>query len=684
MDRDSYLDTVSPSAVAIHRAIPTRDLPEFEALSLRNQQQIATLLEAFEVINTAATLTAGYAAAAAVYGGPRGFSTHTLRRKFKEYRDSNGDWRVLINDTLEGTAQDKFPEAFLQEVQRRADANSRSIESALKQLRSDWTLGREIPGYGTWRDWWRRTRPHRPLPAHPPGHPGGWSPRNLRRLLDKSKFRSTAHKLGLTAAKKFRPGLKQTRVGCPVGHIIQWDDLEHDFFVNDFGHEQAVRPLELFAHDYASAYKTFWGCKPKWRDDEGFTKKLSGDMMRLVVAGHFYMHGYLPEVGTICVAEHGTACFNEEMRRILYDATGGMITVSDSGFDGRAAHAGLYHGSWRGQPGHKASLESSNNLVHNRTGHFPGQTGPSVARRPEHLHGALKHNSQLIEARRWMPAELHHHLDHPFLEYSQGMRMLSEVYHQIATERDHAVEGWLQCGHIVQAIDFNGNLMLLDEIPQAEKEKLIPYMNAGLIKAKPVRKSRIEVWQAGCHHLRPITGGTVCKIMGDTFMDERKVRSHAIVLESQWLPPGEHHFWGHIITPDGRREELTEGQTYQTFVNPFRPDQLFIRDAKARFLGIAPAQPIAYRHKPETVVAAVREYATEESRLNSKLIGRQLPNIAARRDRHKQNASVLKRALKKREDVDAAKADFTARANAVLKSSVTHTPAPDTDAEPNW
>ena len=35
-------------------------------------------------------------------------------------------------------------------------------------------------------------------------------------------------------------------------------------------------------------------------------KKLTGDMMRLVIAGHFWTHGYHPE-GTINYAEHGTA-----------------------------------------------------------------------------------------------------------------------------------------------------------------------------------------------------------------------------------------------------------------------------------------------------------------------------------------------------------------------------------------
>lgn len=677
MDRDTYLDTTSASALAIHRAIPTRDLEEFEALTLRNQQRISALLDAFEVVNSAATLSTGYSLAVSRFGGPRGFSASTLRRKFADYRAAKGDWRVLIDHALEWQPAEKLPDAFLREVQRRADSSARSVESALKALRADWTLGKEVPGYGTWRDWWMRTKPHRTLPAHPPGHPAGWSTRNLRRKLDTSKFRATAHKQGLTAAKKFRPGLKQSRVGCPVGHIIQFDDVEHDFFVNDFAHKQAVRPLELFAHDYASAFKTFWGAKPKWQDDEGFTKKLTGDMMRLIVAGHFYRHGYLPETGTVCVAEHGTAVFTDDMRRILHDATGGMITVSDSGFDGRAPHAGLYHGRWRGQPGHKASLESSNNLAHNRTQHIPGQTGPSVDRRPENLHGLLKYNAQLIKLRDWLPAEFWDKMDFPLIEYSQGIKLLGEIYHQIATERDHEAEGWRQCGHIVQSIEFAGTLKLLDEIPAAEKAKLATYIEAGLVKTKPVLKNRWEVWNEGRHALRPISGGTVCKLLGESFMQERKVRSHALVLESEWLPPGQHHFWGHVVTSEGDREELKEGEVYQIFVNPFAPDQLFVRDVRGRYLGIAPVQPVACRHQPDTVSAAVREHAKEENRLMRALIGRQVPAITERRDRHKHNAAMLKRAA-------AAKAAQTSAATAALDAALDAEPvtaAADTDTD---
>lgn len=673
------------STSLIPSTIPVQDIDELHALSTRNQERICKLLAAFEVVRTASTLAMGYHRAAALFGGPRGFSAATIRRFYEKWRKSK-DWRDLIDNALEHQPLEKLPEAFLAEVQSRADAQGRSVEQALKSIRTDWTLGKSIPGYGTWREYWMRKYPHRSLPQIAPGHPTGWSTRNLRRKLDNSPFRAKAQKEGLTAAKAHRPRMKHTRVGVPVGAIIQWDDVEHDFFCNDFQHHQAARPLELFSHDYASAYKAFWGTRTKIKDDLGYTKKLTGDMMRLVVAGHFYTHGYHPG-GTRNIAEHGTACFTEDMVRTLYDATGGLITLEESGFDGRASHAGLYHGQSRGQPGHKASLESSNNLLHNATGSLPGQTGRSIERRPENLHGMLKHNGQLLEARQWLPAEFKDMLDMPFMEYGQAVRKLHEIYHQIACERDHDIEGWLACGHITQALEFNGVSMTeadIKALPPAQKDSALTLIRAGLLQTRPVKKSRWEVWNEGRRHLVKITGGTVCRLLGEAFMKEPSVRNHQIHIKDRLSGPDGLWFWGHIITPDGRREELKNGEKYQCFLNPFSPNELFVRDHKGRFMGIAPAQPMPSRGNPDASRDAAAEYAEEENRLLSKLIKRQLPAINAKRNRHKNNAAVLAKAAA----VQAEQARFAADAlDASLSDEVPATTShahEDTDTSDLW
>lgn len=636
----------------IHRLVPVDDLAAFHRLSERNQVRVNRLLAAFDLVDRAPSKMLGYEQAATLLGGMRGMSAKSIRRLYASFSRSR-DWRSLVDYAVEGKPGQRLalPADFLAEIQTRVDANGRSVQGALKSVRADWLLGKPIPGYGTWKDWWRLNMPHRPLPALAPDCPAGWSVRNLRRKLDGSKFRRAAQTQGLTAAKDHRPRMKHTRVGVPVGSIIMWDDLEHDFFVNDFANRQAARPLELFAHDYASAYRCFFGIRTKIKDDDGFVKKLSGDMMRLVIAGHFWRNGYHPD-GTLNVAEHGTACFADDVARALHDETGGLVRLSESGFDGRAPHAGLYHGRRRGQPGHKASLESSNNLVHNRTAMLPGQTGPSKERRPEELHGRLTHNAALLQAWEWLPAEYKDHLQFPVVELGQFHRLLLEIYHQIACERDHDLEGWQACGHITQVYDVLGVMLTESDIralPPERAARALQCVQAGLVDARPVCKSRWEVWQAGRQHLRPVAGGTVCKILGERFAQERKVRSHQFRIESEWAGSEPLYFWDHVTTPEGRRLDLVDGETYETFLNPFEPGQLFIRNARGAYLGVAGLQPVAMRGDTAAESRVAAEYAKQEAHLLGKLIGRNADQIRGKGRAHKKNATTIKEVQDRRD-----------------------------------
>jgi hypothetical protein len=686
MDHAPSLITVEHSDALFALHVKPADLPRFYGYQERNQERVRMLLCILPLIEQAPCLASGYQRGAAALKGSLDLSADTLRRVYSKWRKEGKDWRALLDMALENKPVAPTPPEFLAELQLRADAHHRSIAGALKLLRADFAAGKPIPGYGTWQEWWMRTHPTRTLPKHFNGvYPVGFHPRTLRRKLDPSKFRRIAQTRGMTAAKKHRPGMKLSRVGSAPGKEMMWDDAQHNMFVNSFQHKQAGRPLELFAHDYAAAYKTFNGIKPMYQDDAGTMKKLSGDMMRLVVAGHFWTHGYHPE-GTINYAEHGTANFADDVCKALYDDTDGLITVSESGFDGRAPHAGLYHGRWKGQPGFKASLESSNNLVQNMEGGIEGQTGRNVEERVEHLHGTLTHNAQLLEAWAWLPVEFRDMLDFPLMEITAFQKRMNEVYHYIACERDHDLEGWIEAGNVMQMIEFAGHFMTLEDIkskPPKVQQQALALLSAGLLQAKPVKMTRAEVWQRGKAALIPIHGGTVCRILGPSFAREVRVNGHEIVFECAEYGPEPLAFFGSVLTPDGYHDELTEGNGYEVFVNPFAPHELFVRDAKGRYLGTAKRQPRAPRLNREAVTSAVREYATEENRLLSKLINRQLPNIAKRRDRHKHNAAVVKKAA-------AAQEDFTRRATALLNASTTHADTTHThnnaheDTEPNW
>ncbi len=668
--------TLAESERLFAAAVKPEDLPQFYRKQERNQERVRFLIVAMDIIEQAPCLRVGYERASARLAGTLDLSPDTLRRISGRWRKAGKDWRELLDGALENNPHAETPQEFLDHLQDQADANHRSISAAIKTIRSDYARGKAIPGYGTWREVWMRTHPGRALPKHFHGtYPDGWHKRTLLRKVDKSAARRKAQIQGLSAARKHMPHVKLSRVGSAPGREMMWDDKEHDYFVNSFEHKQACRPIELFAHDYFSAFKTFFGLKPKYKDEEGFVKKLTGDMMRMVIAGHYWTYGYHPD-GTVNYAEHGTANFGEDVKRALYDDTHGLITVAESGFQGRAPHAGLYHGRWRGNPGFKASLESGNNNEHNWLAAVPGQTGRNVETRPDHLHGMLTHNAQLLEAWHWLPAEFRDMLDFPLLEITQFRSKLNEVYHCIAAERDHDLEGWLEASNVTQAIDFGGHVLTLEELrqrPAAEREKALALISAGILQTRPLKMNRAEVWHRGRSVLIPIHGGTVCRILGPSFSREVTVHGHEVILHDAAHSPEPLYYFGSVTTAENVREELKEGGKYEVFINPFAPAELFVRDAKGRFLGTAKRQPKAARLDADALTAAVKEYATEENRVLSKLIGRQAPNIAKRRDRHKHNAAVIRTANEK---TAKARADSTRLATAALNASFHSSAAP--------
>ena len=161
--------------------------------------------------------------------------------------------------------------------------------------------------------------------------------------------------------------------------------------------------------------------------------------------------------------------------------------MSESGFDGRAPHAGLYHGRWKGQPGFKASLESHNNLEHNMLGSVPGQTGRNVEERVEHLHGTLAHNAQLLEGLGLVACGVSRHAGVSTLEITSFRKKLDEVYHYIACERDHDLEGWVEAGNVMQMIEFAGNFMTLEDIkskPADVQQQALALLSAGLLQSQ--------------------------------------------------------------------------------------------------------------------------------------------------------------------------------------------------------
>jgi hypothetical protein len=201
----------------------------------------------------------------------------------------------------------------------------------------------------------------------------------------------------------------------------------------------------------------------------------------------------------------------------------------------------------------------------------------------------------------------------------------------------------------------------------------IALLNAGTLQTRPRKMSRLEVWQRGAADLIRISGPTVCDILGPTFAAERRVSSHMISFRDKDLGPGDHKFDALIHDPEGRIIPLKEGETYLTTANPFAPDQLFIKDAKGRFLGTAPRIARASRADLDSITRAIGAAAKKETTLLEPLRLRQAKATRQKLDLHRHNTQIL-------EGTTEALNDFTRRATDALDHALDH--SPQTDNEP--
>lgn len=482
------------------------------------------------------------------------------------------------------------------------EQNDRSTRAAVKQLRADWRKGLV-----------QTTQPR----DERTGYPRGWSIDNLSRYAPDS-YELLAARKGTAPAASARRLVYTTRAELWVGSHYMFDDMWHDFFVNSFAEKQAGRPLELFSHDLFSARKCRWGIRVRTRKDDGSMHGLTAAMTRQIIAATYYLDGYSPR-GTVNVVEHGAAGIGEDVARALHEHSGGLITISESGMQGAAAHAGQYEGVRRGNPRHKASLESSNNLTHNVFAHLPGQTGFSRDDRPEQLGALLTENDRWLKLYDRLSPAHKALVQFPILELTQFMAVAHELYAQIECDPDHDLEGWIAAQNVTQEVLLGGQWMdqrvLMNGTPD-EQELALMMIGQGKLQTRPRRMTRREVWERGAGELLKLSGAGVVAILGEDLArkNPERVQHGMIEFEDAEVGPGVFRFEAIVFDPWGRRERLSEGERYRVFINPFAPERLFVCDARGAYLGEARRIADPSRANQEAVyrtMGAVAHEATE-------------------------------------------------------------------------
>lgn len=660
-------------AAEIPTTIPPRDLSEFHGLTARNQARVLKMLEAVKIVEAHCACDGrclcrgrvlGFEAAAAHLVGMKGASASRLRIMYGEYiREGRNNWRAFVDGALEYKPTTQIPAAFLTHLQEVVDAakRDRAVSAAIGKMLVEWTMGGTLPGWGTWRQLWKLKHPALPMPSVCPWeHPPGCSLRNLRNYLDTSNARRLAITQGMQAAKAALPLVVNSRRGLWCMARVQFDDLVHDFFtVSMSGGRGAMgRPLEFFAHDVFTARKIRFGMRVI-RDDlpEEERKGVNKRLMRQLLAAVMACDGYSPR-GTVLVAEHGTAAISEDMERLLYDASGGLITVSRSGMTGAAAHDAQWGGfvrnketgkrqlidgtTSRGTPRHKGSLEKSNATVHALTADAPGQTGTNRDKRPEELGALLRYNEQLLAACAELPEHLRQHIRHPLLTEHQAAEFLLKVY-QIFERMPHVLSGW-EDNTVAEVFVLNAWLDAqgIATLPPHDQTHIMEQMHAGCLQTRQRRLNRLEAWQKGVRETPLIQPppSVIFHLLGEDFAVERTVRGHQFRFQDRDLGPGEHFYEGFITDSSGLYRELPNGEKFATIVNPFAADMLGVFDAKGRYLGYAKPRVVAGPNLAE-IHAALGDAARLTSEIMEPMRKRHAKAAKARLDLMEHNAGVV-------------------------------------------
>lgn len=469
--------------------VPPNNQDEFGKLPLTVQREVEQWLTSIERILKAENIAKGIHNEVAIRRGVAGFSYQRIEAKTFLFKRAQGDWRVLINlkkcprhirinyterTDLHATG---MPKAFVDYWQGLFLANQRKGRPAWRELIRRWKAGDEIPGYGTWREYWQRAHPGVVLGSHcPPDLPSGWGYRNLTRHKPENADIALARK-GIAAAREFLPQVIRTRVGIRPLEYIVYDDLWHDFDVIVDGHEHPVRLLELACMDVATGMKLRGGLLPVLPGANGVEQRLRAKHMKLLVCGLLDKFGVPEGYVSHHIMERGTATLFGPDALALEQLTGGRVKCHWTTMIGGQVLIGGHADGAKGNSWGKAWIESSHNLRHNETAALPGQVGRNYTECPAELAGRTKDAEALLKAAQHLTPAQRAALKLPFPKFAEASQFLAAVELRIAHLTDHEMEGF-------------------DDVAEWRFSDLQPWQSSALLVGVPPEVQQTLQWRS--------------------------------------------------------------------------------------------------------------------------------------------------------------------------------------------
>jgi hypothetical protein len=525
----------------------------------------------------------------------RGYGRGTLINLWYAFL-STRDWFVLLDTAKAGPAcyrnksrevglPQEFREYLGQQWAMRQRDKFRPVWKDLKRRYAAWQAGdhsAKIEGY-----------PACPAPMPGTGLPRGWSYENLLKIAGKEAtiYDRTLIHIGTKKASQFTPKVYTTRVGIEVGQQIIIDDCWVDFFTLYRG--SRARPLSFHILDSASGCNSMRGYKPAITDEQGTQERLKEREMVFLLAAYFCRYGFHPG-GTLIIAEKGTATVRPVEQELFAELSNGAITVDTGPSGGGPGVIGLFCDYGGGNPRHKAPLESWFNLWHNETDHmleFPGQLGSnSRLNAPE---GTLKMAARDEAMHRFLtvlPPADRELIRFNLLQWEKACPALDARTEVVNTRREHNLNDWRECGHVVPAFRLDVSLpwipaSIIPTLDEPTKQHLaIVLTNPDL--CGEVRLSPREVFDAGVGKLKRFSIPQAAMIIKGTEPAEPTVRQGRLEVPVPEIDHDEPLAYGPIVQDcRGMEIALQNGDKHAVRVNPFAPDIAFVYGPRGQWIG---------------------------------------------------------------------------------------------------
>jgi len=674
--------------------IPSHETLEFSKLPDTVKREVGLWTHLISEIEAAKSKSKAFAEIAKRYPGSKSLSAANIRTKY--YAFQRDGWKALVNKSklprnnpIAPNTPGGQPAQFVEYWKGLQESYQRNSRAAYRELIRRYRAGDQIPGIGNWRNVWIDSTGGRPpdvCPMNPP-LPTGWTQRNLMRYKS-TRFELTAARIGRSAAAAFRPLVYTTRVGMAAGQVYVFDDVWHDNKVNFLGvNRMAMRPLEFSCLDLFSGCQVAFGAQPM-TEDEATRKRetLRETEMRFLLAHVLCTLGYHPQ-GCCLHVEHGTAAVREDLAELLFNWTGGAVTVARGGIHGAATHDGFFEGRGKGNSRFKAALESHHNLKHNELAALPGQVGKDRDNSPEELHGRDKYNMILIKAMSQLPAHRAEQIITPFMDFPVWKQAVAELYERINWRTDHDLEGWEEAGLVASEFrlsdgsDWVPTRNLLG-MPPDRRDAVMAVIESqpGMIRTR--RLSPMEVWLSGRSDLVTLPPHYIPLILGHKNAKMLRVGDdHLITFQDRRIGPGTHRYLAQVEDECGQLRMLQPGANFAIYATPFDNSAVFVASENNEFIGVARRLQTACKTDTEAIHRQIGKSMAFEKELLAPLQMRHAEKARAKNATHKHNAAVIRGDAVTTEELFRAERLAEAAPNSADLEAATCHPPPATSEE---